>query len=521
MVLGRSGRTRVRAAAPGDLWSLVEWRASETPSAPLAFDERDRRIDFADFRRWGERVAAGLLECGLRPGQRVAWVLPTRIEALVLTIALARLGCDQVPLIPVYGRREVGFILAQSRPGWAVLPGTWNGIDYPNLFEQVRGDEASPEFLTAAPDLPEGDPATLPAWERGIDDPPSWIFYTSGTTSNPKGVLHSDGTLLASAIGLDEPHAFVPDDRVSLVFPYAHIGGPILLLSALRVGHALILSETFAPEVVIDALSRHGVTLAGPGPAFWQAYLRAQCECPESVLFSGLRALIGGGAAKPARLHAEAREVLGVPIVSGYGLTECPSLAYNHVGDPDGVLASDGRAVAGVEIRIIGDDERVLPADEEGEIRVRGPMLFHGYLDAELDRGALDAEGFMRTGDLGRLDERGSLRVTGRAKDIIIRKGENISAKEVEDVLASHSDIADVAVIGLPDRERGERCCAVVVTRENAVQPTLEEIVAHCERAGLMKQKIPEQLEWVVALPRNSTGKILKTELRSRLDEPS
>ena len=127
----------------------------------------------------------------------------------------------------------------------------------------------------------------------------------------------------------------------------------------------------------------------------------------------------------------------------------------------------------------------------------------------------------MRTGDLGRLDERGSLRVTGRAKDIIIRKGENISAKEVEDVLASHSDIADVAVIGLPDRERGERCCAVVVTRENAVQPTLEEIVAHCERAGLMKQKIPEQLEWVVALPRNSTGKILKTELRSRLDEPS
>ncbi len=506
----------MRAGAPRDLWSLVEWRASLTPTDPIAFDEHDRQIDFAEFRDWGERVAAGLRAFGIEPGQRVGWMLPTRIESLVLTVALARLGCSQVPLIPVYGQREVSFILAQSKPAWAVLPGSWNDTDYAALFDEARGESETPGWLKADPDLPEGDPASLPPVEPAEADPTRWIFYTSGTTSDPKGALHSDGTLLASAIGLDEPHAFVSDDRVSLVFPYAHIGGPILLMSALRVGHSLILSETFATAVVIEALSRHGVTLAGPGPAFWRAYLRAQRDRPDRALFPRLRALIGGGAAKPAHLHAEARDLFGVPIVSGYGLTECPSLAYNHVGDSDAVLATDGRAVEGVEIRIVGEDEQACVAGEDGEIRVRGPMLFRGYLDRALDRDALDASGFMRTGDIGRLDEAGSLRVTGRAKDIIIRKGENISAKEVEDVLASHAGVADVAVIGLPDRERGERCCAVVVCDEGEERPTLDALVLHCERSGLMKQKHPEQLEWIAALPRNSTGKVLKAELRSR-----
>ena len=160
--------------------------------------------------------------------------------------------------------------------------------------------------------------------------------------------------------------------------------------------------------------------------------------------------MIGGGAAKPAHLHTDARALLGVPIVSGYGLSECPGLAYNHVDDSDDVLASDGRAVAGVEIRIVGREGDTLVPGQEGEIRARGPMLFLGYLDAALDGDAIDDNGWLRTGDLGRLDEGGNLRVTGRIKD----------------VLAAHTDVADVAVVGLPDPERGERCCAVVVPRD-------------------------------------------------------
>jgi acyl-CoA synthetase (AMP-forming)/AMP-acid ligase II len=533
-----------------DLWSFVELRALASPSRPLAFDEHDRQITFGELRDRGARVAAGLLERGIAKGDRVVWTLPTRIEALVLMAALARLRCVQIPLIPASSAREIGFVLRQAKPAWAIVPGRSNGVDFEALFVgAARGDSAeraeatmadppagsigalahdghrsaipAPGILCAAPDLPEADPTGLDT--IGDGSPPArrelaaWIFYTSGTTSDPKGVLHADATLLASAIGLDAPHAFTPEDRVSLVFPIAHIGGPILLFSALRVGHALILSETFAADVVTPALSRHGVTLAGPGPAFWQAFLEAQRRAGRRRLFPALRALIGGGAAKPARLHAEAREVLGVPIVSGYGLTECPSLAYNHVGDPDEVLASDGRAVEGALIRITDRDGVRLAAGQEGEIRVRGSMLFLGYLDGAVGGEALDRDGFLATGDLGTLDARGSLRVTGRIKDVIIRKGENLSAKQIEDVLATHAGVADVAVVGLPDPERGERCCAVIVPRDSGRSPSLADLVEHCARAGLMRQKHPEQIEIVTTLPRNSTGKVLKAELRKRL----
>ncbi len=510
-----------------DLWTWVESRAAATPREPFAFDEHDRHIDFAAFRDWGERVAAGLIQSGLSPGDRVAWMLPTRIETLVLTIALARLGCEQVPLIPVYGCREVRFILEESQPQWAIVPGQWKDTDYVELFrDALRESKDPPRLILAAPDLPEADPSLLSSLPRPValparrDATPAraapWIFYTSGTTSQPKGAIHSDATLFASAVGLERPHDFRASDRVSLVFPYAHIGGPILLMSALRVGHALILCETFAPEVVIDTLSRNGVTFAGPGPAFWQAYLRAQREAGGRRIFPELRALIGGGAAKPAHLHVEAHELLSVPIVSGYGLTECPSLAYNRLDDPDEVLATDGRAVEGVEIRIVDGEGIQAPVDRIGEICVRGPMLFHGYLDSKLDIGAFHLDGFLRTGDLGCLDEQGSLRVTGRLKDVIIRKGESLSAKEIEEVLASHPEVEDVTVIGLPDDDRGERCCAVIVCRDPFDPPNLADLVRHCSELGLMKQKHPEQLEILETLPRNSTGKILKAELRAR-----
>ena len=222
-----------------DLWSFVERRAAETPSRPLAFDEHDRPITFGEFHAWAERVAAGLYARGVGIGDRVVWIFLTRIEALVLTAALARLGCVQIPLIPASGARELGFVLRQARPAWAIVPGHWNGVDYPELvLRAARGDSAvfgetnapgeathptaarAPRILRADPDLPEADPAGLDAIEvsreRTTDGSASWIFYTSGTTSDPKGTLHSDATLLASAVGLDEPHAYTPDDRVSL-----------------------------------------------------------------------------------------------------------------------------------------------------------------------------------------------------------------------------------------------------------------------------------------------------------------
>jgi acyl-CoA synthetase (AMP-forming)/AMP-acid ligase II len=180
------------------------------------------------------------------------------------------------------------------------------------------------------------------------------------------------------------------------------------------------------------------------------------------------------------------------------------------------VLATDGRTMVGAEMRIVRLDGVVADPNQDGERQVRGDMLFLGYLDEALDDDALAGDGWLRTGDLGRMDARGQLTVTGRLKDVIIRKGENISAKEVEDVLVDHRDVRDVAVIGLPDDERGERCCAVVVPIDPARPPTLDALVEHCINAGLMRQKMPEQLEVVDALPYNSTGKVLKADLRKR-----
>ena len=248
---------------------------------------------------------------------------------------------------------------------------------------------------------------------------------------------------------------------------------------------------------------------------------RSQRADPDTTLFPAARAFPGGGAPKPPQLHYDVkRELGGVGIVSGYGLTECPILAMNTVHDRDDHLANtEGSPTPGVEVRVVTLDGKAAAPGEEGEIRAKGPMLFRGYLDSSLDADAFDADGFFRTGDLGTQDAEGFLTITGRLKDVIIRKGENISAKEVEDLLFTSPAVADVAVVGVPDPASGERACAVLVPADPAAPPTLDDVAQFCTDAGLMRQKIPEQLEIVDALPRNATGKVLKHELRKRYSE--
>jgi cyclohexanecarboxylate-CoA ligase len=248
------------------------------------------------------------------------------------------------------------------------------------------------------------------------------------------------------------------------------------------------------------------VTLAAGGTPLVLRYLQYQRRHPEQRVFPKLRQAMGGAAPKPPLLHREVKaELGGAGVVSVYGLTEAPFVVLSSPRDPDDALAtSEGRAAGGAELRIV-----------DGEIRVRGPQICRGYLNAALDADAFDADGFFRTGDLGSLDPRGFVRVTGRQKEIIIRNGENISAKEIEDLLYAHPRIAEAAVIGLPDARTGERCCAVVVAASDAALD-LAEIVRHCAAAGLARQKLPEQLELVAELPRNASGKVQKHELRRR-----
>jgi cyclohexanecarboxylate-CoA ligase len=302
------------------------------------------------------------------------------------------------------------------------------------------------------------------------------------------------------------------------VFPYTHIGGQTWTFTALMTGCHLVFNEVFVPATTIPILRRAELTLAGAGTPFHMAYLDAQRQLPKGEkLFPRVRAFPGGASPKPPQLHYDVvAEMGGVGIVSGYGLTEFPIATMAHITDSDEELANtEGSPGPGVTLKLVTLDGRVAGVDEEGEIRTKGRQMFRGYMDASLDEAAFDEEGWFRTGDLGKVNEHGNVVITGRLKDVIIRKGENISAKEVEDLLFTHPKIADAAVIGVPDPKLGERCVAVIAPVDPADPPTLPELFDFCKEAGLMVQKIPEQLELVEALPRNPSGKVLKHELRS------
>jgi acyl-CoA synthetase (AMP-forming)/AMP-acid ligase II len=290
-----------------------------------------------------------------------------------------------------------------------------------------------------------------------------------------------------------------------------------MLVAQLLSGAAAIAIEQYDPERSPQLFSERGLTIAAGGTPMALLYLQAQRRQPETPLFPDVRFALTGAAPKPPTLDAELHaELGGVGSVSVYGLTEAPSATVGSVRDPASWRATtEGRIIRDSELRIVDDDGRDVATGTTGEICVRGPLLCHGYLDPARNAEAFDADGFFHTGDLGSVDEHGNLTVSGRLKDVIIRKGENIAAKDVEDVLYEHPDVIDVAVIGLPDPERGERACAVLVLREGAAASfSINTVVDHCRVAGLSVQKIPEQVEIVDALPRNASGKVLKYQLQ-------
>ncbi|MHC3469242.1 class I adenylate-forming enzyme family protein [Streptomyces sp. 7R007] len=483
------------------LWELVDRRARLTPDRPVLLQD-DRTLTFGDLRARAERVAAGLYGMGVRPGTVVAWQLPTRIETALLSFALARLGAVQTPVIPFYRDREVGFALRESKAEFFAVPGTWRGFDHTEMARRL----GAKGVFEAYDDLPDGDPSVLPP-------PPvegasvRWIYWTSGTTSDPKGVLHTDRSLIAGGSCLAHALHLSADDVGSMAFPYAHIAGPDYTVMLLLYGFPAVMFEQFAMPDALEGYRRHGVTVAGGSTAFYSMFLAEQRRQPGRKVVPTLRLLAGGGAPKPPEVyHAVVRE-MGVQLTHGYGMTEVPMITMGDPGDSaENLATTEGRPPEGMEIRIV-----------DGEVRLRGEAVCQGYLDPAQTAEAFDEDGFLRTGDLGYLTGSGHLVLTGRLKDVIIRKGENVSAKEIEDLLAAHPAVGDAAVIGLPDAERGELVCAVVEQPPGAPELTLADVVSHLRAEGLSVHKLPERLEVVDALPRNETlRKVLKYKLRER-----
>ena len=499
-------------AYPSSLAGLLQLPAIGDLDRAFLLGSDGQEWSARDYQAHVAGAAKKLRAAGITAGTLVSWQLPTSFDAVVIAGALALIGARQNPILPLYGGRELAFILDECQPAFFIA-------------RNLAGYEEARTRLHHQPQVMEAPPGAfcehtddIGAVEAALDaDTVRWIFYSSGTTANPKGAMHTDGSLIAGAAAMVERYAFSPQDRYGMIFPFSHIGGLQMLVAQLLCGASAVLFERFAGEETFAAMSKLDMTLLSGGTPAAQLALAVQRKSPDRI-FPRLRAVMTGAAPKPPGLHRELREELGgIGSLSCYGMTEAPMGVLTSHDDPEIAKAqTEGSAIPGSEIRIVSLGGKQCAPGEVGEIRVRGPQVMQGYVDKRLNQGAFDEEGFFGTGDLGSLDQEGFVRVVGRLKDIIIRKGENISAAEVEDVIARHPEVAEVAAIGLPDPVSGERCCAVLTLVSQAGELNLEQLARYCLDAGLARFKTPEQLEIVSDMPRNASGKVMKSQLVKR-----
>jgi cyclohexanecarboxylate-CoA ligase len=512
---------------PPTLWALLCRSAAVFPDSPVVADDYGRSLSRLGLLDAAEAVAAALQERGVTTESVVSWQLPTVIESLVLLVALARLDVVQNPLIPVLRSREVGFITRQVGTEVLVVPESWRGYAHGDMARDlaVDGGFSVVEIdLGTAPSagelrLPTGDPAYLPPEPVTIPvgDPVRWVYYSSGTTGEPKGARHTDASIMASGSGMIVNNGFGAEDVYPIAWPLTHIGAGTMLTTALQAGTQLVLFDTFDRESTPERMAAFGPTWLGTAVPFFRAFIDAQVEYGAEPLFPKVKRGTFGGAPLPYALHDELHQVLGIEVVLGsWGLTEFPIATAGRPNDPPEVRRlSVGRPSPGVQVRVGSADGSGVSPSGEGELYLFGPQRLVGYVNSALDVEAFDAEGWFRTGDLGSIDTDGNIRITGRVKDIIIRNAENISALEVEEVIRRHPAVADVAVIGLPDPRTGERACAVAVLRPG-MELGLEGLVELCSASNLARYKCPEQLEFVDALPRDGMGKVRKQELKKQ-----
>jgi cyclohexanecarboxylate-CoA ligase len=497
-------------------------RAGRQPDR-LAVVDADRHLTYGELDELVRRAAAGLRRLGVRRGEAVAWQLPNWLEAVVVHHAVLRLGAVSTPIIPIYRHREVGFILRQSRARTLVVPSSFRGFDHLRMVDDLRAE--LPDLRTVIGvrgerdtfrELVEEPADTGPGDEHTADDI-ALLLYTSGTTSAPKGVLHNHHTLEYENRSIIDLFGLTGEDTVFMPSPVSHITGILYGLHLpFMLGTAVVLQDVWNPADALALLERHRCSVViGATP-----FLHGLVHHPDRSRYdlSALRVFGCGGADVPPELIRHGEESLGCTATRIYGSTEFPTLSGGNADDPlEKRATTDGRPLGTARGRAVTEDDRPVACGSVGELQVRGPELFVGYLDPELNTAAFTDDGWFRTGDRAVIDADGYVQITGRTKDIIVRGGENISAKEIEDLLFEHPDIADVAVVGMPDPVMVERICAYVVPAHPSAAPTFDDILTFLRAQQIANQKLPERLEIIDRLPRTATGKIQKFVLRDHV----
>ncbi len=494
-------------------------RTCAARAAAPALIDADATLTFADWDARAARVAGGLRALGIAAGDVVACQLPNWWEAAVVFLAAARLGAVVHPVLPMFRAHELGFVLRQSGAAVLVVPGVFRDCDYPALAAAVRAEAPALRHVVVTRAAPPPDTLAFDALAAAAPVPPAslqaaallMLMYTSGTTAEPKGVLHTHETLLAEVRSLAHVHGLGPDDRTLMPSPLTHISGVVhAILAPAVLGTSAVLMARWDAAAGYALLARHGVTYMVGAPTFLQDLAAVAARAPRTTR---LRLFSCGGAAVSPALVRRARTALGCVVKRVYGSTEFPSITTTTAADAEAMgVDSEGRAIAPAAVRIVDAAGTPRPPGSEGEVQACGPECCVGYADAALNAAAFTADGWFRTGDLGTLDAAGYLRITGRLKEIVIRKGEKFSLRELEEAIAAHPAVAEVAVVAVPDAAAGERAVAVVVPRAEATLD-LPALATFLLAAGLAKQKVPEQLVIVDALPRTDSGKVHRAAL--------
>lgn len=506
-------------------WALE--RASRSRPDDEAVRDEQERCTLAELQARAEAISWQLLGAGVGAGDTVAFALPNTIDTVAVAAAIWRIGAVAAPIVTVYREREFSFILGQLRPAAVVTCADVRGRDLCDEVDTalaVAGAHRPVRLVSGGAHAgywtplarPDGGQPLPPDVVPADAEAPCLVLYTSGTTSEPKGVLHTSATLLAEVHSMQREWGLTFRDTMLMASPLTHITGLLQgLLVPCVTGARSVVMDRWDPDACVELIEREGATYMAGATPFLRGILEAYERRPDRGPVA-LRQYCCGGAAVPPPLIEQA-DALGIAAYRCWGMTELPTATLAGERDPLAQRAhTDGHRADGVEVEAVDEERRRLPVGREGELRVRGPERTVGYVDPALNSGTLDDDGWLYTGDVGVVDNAGYVRITGRLKDIVNRGGEKLSAREIEEVIEMHPAVREVAVVPLPDERLGEQVCAVVVTRDGRPAPA-DELRAFLRDQRIAIHKIPARVETLPALPRTAAGKVRKHELIERL----
>ncbi|MCQ6275321.1 AMP-binding protein [Bacillus sp. V3B] len=499
----------------------------------LAIIDKKSRYTYRELGKLIDRVALGLLELGLGKGDVISIQLPNWNEFIILHYAATRIGAITNPLIPIYRDREIGYMVGMAETKMLIIPDTFRGFDYPAMIDRLSHQWSSLKHVYVVGDhVPYHmkplallfdkpweeicDPAVLEEITHDPNDVTE-IIFTSGTTGNPKGVMHTHNTICVSTNYWVDHLQLTSDDVMFMASTFAHqtgFGYGVRLPTT--IGGTGVYQDVWNPLEFIELIEEEGITFTAGATPFLQDTM--QLEGLESRNIDSLRVFAAMGAPIPMALVKEASQKVNFAILSGWGSTECGLVTLTKLDDPEEKLSgTDGVALDSMEVMVIDPNGNPCPPNQEGDLLSRGPALFVGYLkNLQGTMSEYQNEWFF-TGDRAYMDEDGYIRISGRNKDIIIRGGENIPVVYIENILYEHKNILDAQLIALPDPRLQEKACAVISMKPGKAPLSFSELQEYLKEKGVAKQYWPEYLEIVEEFPRTPSGKIQKFRLREQI----